>query len=659
MDTPENELSGTPVKVTDVTLRDGHQSIFATRMRTEDMEPITDEMDRMGFFSIEMWGGATFDVAHRFLNEDPWDRVRKLKRQMPKTPLQMLLRGQNLVGYRNYPDDVVKAFVRQSAEVGIDIFRVFDALNDERNMETCFAAIKESGKHIQGTISYSITEERLGGPVFTLDYYVNKALTLQRMGADSLCIKDMSGLLNPYDAYDLVRALKTRLSIPIQLHTHYTSGMAAMTTLKTIEAGIDVIDASLAPFALRSSHPAVESMAAALKNTSRQPPLDLSRASSVGKHLEEVFPKYRDYMDTTRVSIIDTQVLNHQIPGGMISNLISQLREADALDRLDEVYEELKRVRADLGYPPLVTPTSQMVGTQAVQNVLFGRYETISTQVRDYVYGLYGKPPAPIDAQLAKMALKDYERGQQSITSRAADLLDDELAKAKHDTKDIAKGMEDVLTYALFPVTGMRFLKWKYGLEEPPAEASPKTLEEVAREDQLIREAKEGVLEANAAGFTPDGHRRSFSVWVGDEHFQVEVSPSAEGRASSVEGEQATEVSVPPALGQKVEAPPPRQDAAPPSREPVAVSKEEVKREAPPQPVPTGNGSSIVAPMPGIVIRYEVEEGQQVTTKQSVVILETMKMENSLPSPVDGTITSLPCRPGQSVGKGDVLAVIS
>ena len=483
-----------PVKITDLTFRDGHQSSLATRMRTEDMEAIAEEMDETGFYSMEVWGGATFDVATRFLNEDPWDRVRRLKKLLRKTPLQMLLRGQNLVGYRNYPDDVVTAFVYHAAEVGIDIFRVFDAVNDERNFETSLKAIKECGKHAQLSLCYSLTEPRLGGPVYNIDYYVKKSLVLQDMGADSLCIKDMAGLISPYDAYELIKALKKALKIPVQLHTHYTSGMASMSYLKAVEAGVDIIDCTLAPFALRSSHPAIEPIVVALQGTPRDTGLDLGHLFKLGQYIESVAPKYRDFLDTTTMAVIDTGVLMHQVPGGMTTNLVAQLREMNALDRIDEVYEELPQTRKDLGYPPLVTPTSQIVGVQAVQNVLLGRYKMFSTQVRDYVYGLYGKPPAPVDPEVQKKALKGYKRGEEPITCRAADVLEPELDKAKEATKEIAKDIGDVLIYALYPTTGMRFLRWKYGLEEPPPEVKPKTLDDVRREDELIAKAKAGLL---------------------------------------------------------------------------------------------------------------------------------------------------------------------
>ena len=488
-----------PVKITDTTFRDGHQSLLATRMRTEDMLPVAEEMDSMGFHSMEVWGGATFDVTTRFLNEDPWERLQTLKKMLPKTPLQMLLRGQNLVGYRNYADDVVRAFVLHAAECGMDIFRVFDALNDERNFESSFKAIKEAGKHIQATICYSLTERTLGGPVFNIEYFVNKAKIMEEMGADSLCVKDMAGVIAPYDAYDLIKALKENLKIPIQIHTHYTSGMASMAYLKAIEAGVDIVDCSLAPFALRSSQPALEPFLAALEGTPCEIEIDINKAFEIGEYIETIAPKYRHFLDTTRMAVIDTGVLLHQIPGGMISNLVSQLREAKALHRINEVYKELPNTRRELGYPPLVTPTSQIVGVQAVLNVLMGRYKMISKEVKDLCYGLYGKTPQPIDPEVQKKALKGYPRGSEPINCRAADVLEPEMEKAKEATKVVAKDIGDVLTYALYPQTGMQFLKWKYGLEQPPAAVQAKTLEDVKREDELIRKALAGELVEKSA----------------------------------------------------------------------------------------------------------------------------------------------------------------
>ena len=462
-----NPAGRSPVTITDVTFRDGHQSIFATRMTTADMAAIAPEMDKIGFYSMEVWGGATFDVATRFLNEDPWERPRILKKLMPNTPLQMLLRGQNLVGYRHYADDVVEAFIKHSAEVGIDIFRVFDALNDERNMETSVKAIKKTGKHAQLAISYSLTERKMGGPVFNLEYYVNKAKILQDMGADSIAIKDMAGLIAPYDAFTLVTALKKVLRVPLQLHTHYSSGMASMSCLKAVEAGIDILDTAVAPFALRSSHPAIEPLLVALEGTDRDIGLDLAQILKVNDYMESIAPKYQQFLNQTTLSVIDAGVLVHQIPGGMISNLVSQLKQSNALHRIKEVYEEMPRVRKELGYPPLVTPTSQIVGTQAVQNVLVGRYKLISKQVMEYCCGLYGRPPAPIDPKVMELVFKYYRKTANVIDCRPADLLKPEMDAARDSVKDFTSDIGDILIAAIYPLTGVAFLKKKYGIETP------------------------------------------------------------------------------------------------------------------------------------------------------------------------------------------------
>jgi pyruvate carboxylase subunit B len=433
-------------------------------MTTADMLPIAEKLDNIGFYSMEVWGGATFDVTTRFLNEDPWDRVRVLREKMPKTPFQMLLRGQNLVGYRQYADDVVEAFVAKAAEVGIDIFRIFDALNDERNSITAYKAVKKAGKHIQGTLSYALTERRMGGPIFNLDYYVTRAGKLEEMGADSLCIKDMAGIISPYDAYELVSALKKTLKIPVFLHTHYTSGMASMACLKAIEAGADGIDTCIAPFALRSSHPAVEPFIVTLTGTEWDTGLDLKKFPEINDYLESIIAKYLQFSDTTKFSVIDIGVLMHQIPGGMISNLVSQLKQAKAVHRINEVYEEIPRTRAEMGYPPLVTPTSQIVGVQAVMNVLMGRYKVTTKEVKDYFYGLYGRPSAPVNEEIRKKALKGYERGETPIDVRPGDVLEPELPKAREALKGISEKMEDILIYALYPMTGMEFIKRKYSI---------------------------------------------------------------------------------------------------------------------------------------------------------------------------------------------------
>jgi pyruvate carboxylase subunit B len=460
------KIKKNPLKIQDNTFRDGHQSIFATRMRTEDMIPIAEQMDEVGFWAMEVWGGATFDTMHRFLNEDPWERPKTLKRYIKKTPFSMLLRGQNLVGYRNYPDDVAKAFVDKACEVGIDIFRIFDAVNDLRNFNPCMERVKANGKLVEAAVCYSLTERRLGGDVYNLEYFINKCKELESMGADTIAIKDMAGILSPYDAYDLVTALKKVLKVPVHLHTHYTSGMASMTYLKAIEAGVDIVDTCLAPFALRTSMPAVEPLVVTLQGTERDTGLDLNKLMAMGNFLEEIAPKYGAFLDTSKLSVIDTGVLAHQIPGGMISNLVSQLKEMKALNRIQEVYEEIPRTRRDAGTVPLVTPTSQIVGAQAVMNVLYGKYKIVSTQFKDLIFGLYGKTPTPIDPEIQKKVLKGYKKGQEPITGRPADYIEPELEASKKKMGELAKTEEDLLTYAIYPTTGEQYLKQKYGVKE-------------------------------------------------------------------------------------------------------------------------------------------------------------------------------------------------
>jgi pyruvate carboxylase subunit B len=623
-----------PIKFTDVTFRDGHQSSLATRLRTEDMEPIAAEMDKVGFYSMEVWGGATFDVATRYLNEDPWDRVRTLKKLLPKTPPQMLLRGQNLVGYRNYADDVVKAFVYHAAEVGIDIFRVFDAVNDERNLSMAVKSIKECGKHAQLAISYSLTEPRLGGPIFNLEYFVNKARIYQDMGADSLCIKDMAGLISPEDAYTLIKALKNSLKVPVLLHTHYTSGMASMSYLKAIEAEVDILDVALAPFALRSSLPAIEPFVAALKGTRRDPGLDLGLLFKLGQYFESIAPKYRDFLNNTKMAVIDTEVLIHQIPGGMTTNLVSQLKETGAIDKLNEVLAELPKVRRELGYPPLVTPTSQIVGIQAVQNVLFGRYKMVSAQVKDYVYGLYGKSPAPIDPEVQKIVLKGYERGETPITCRPADILKPEMEAAKQATKGIARNIGDELIYALYPTTGLRFLKWKYGLEKPPADTRARTLAEVQKEDELIAKARSGQLAEKPAP-AARANVRKFRVYVENEVYDI-----------GVEAADGTPLAAP--------APSTPRPAARPS---PLIFKPSGKEVGPRQATPIAD-TPILAPMPGVIIQYEVQLGAEVKADDAILILEAMKMANIIISPVAGKVKAINFKNGDRVPKDAVLAII-
>jgi pyruvate/oxaloacetate carboxyltransferase len=484
-----------PIKIQDNTFRDGHQSLLATRMRTEDMIPIAEKMDTVGFWAMEVWGGATFDSMHRFLGEDPFERIKTLKNHIKKTPFSMLLRGQNLVGYRNYADDVAKLFVDKTCEAGMDVFRVFDALNDFRNFQTVVERIKANGKHFQGTICYSLTERRMGGEVFNLDYYLTKAKELQDMGADTLCLKDMAGIMAPFDIAKIITELKKEITIPIHLHTHYTSGMASMIYLEAIKAGVDIVDTCLAPFALRTSQPAVEPIVATLFGTDRDPGFDLGLLLELGDYMETIAPKYRDYLAKHKMSVIDTGVLAHQVPGGMLSNLVNQLKEAKALERLPEVFKEVAVTRKELGTPPLVTPTSQIVGVQAVLNVLFGRYKMVTNEVKDLVFGLYGKTPTKVDPEVQKKVLKGYKRGETPVTGRAADYLDPELDKAREKCKDLIKDDFDLIIVALYPNTGEQFLKWKYGLEEKPPEIKPKTLEDIRREDEAMAAAIEQVCQ--------------------------------------------------------------------------------------------------------------------------------------------------------------------
>lgn len=633
-----------PLKVMDLSLRDGHQSLFATRGRTEDMIPVAEMMDEVGFWAIETWGGATFDTMHRFLNEDPWERLRTLKRYIKKTPFSMLLRAQNLVGYRNYADDLAYAFVDRAAENGMDVFRTFDALNDYRNFETVVKQIKKSGKHFQGCICYTLTEPRLGGDVYNLDYYTAKAKDLEGMGADSICVKDMAGLMSPYDAYPLIKALKKAVSVPIHLHSHFTSGMSPMTHLKAIEAGVDIVDTCMTPYAYRTSHAAVEPLVMSLLGTNRDTGFDIRKLARINEVLEkEILPKYKHLLDDSKVSIIDINVLLHQTPGGMLSNLVNQLREMDALDKIDEVYKELPRVRKELGQIPLVTPTSQIVGVQTVNNVLHDtpdeRYKMITGQVKDLCYGLYGKTAVPIDPEVQKKALKGYARGEDPITCRPAEVLEPELDKAKKEIGDLAVDMDDLILYAQFPVTGKKFLEWKYGKSEPPASVKPITLEDVKKKDELIKKAKAGQL-VEAKPDTPEKSEniRTFNVFVDNEYFSVEVDPTGDVRTVPVAAPAQANPGV----------------AAAPAPAPAA-KKPEPKEERAAAPA---DGTLLVAPMPGMIVSYEKKVGDKVQKGDTVLVLEAMKMENSLTAPCDGTVQDIKFASGDSVAKGAVLCVI-
>jgi len=651
-----------PVLVEDLTLRDGHQSLFATRGRTEDMIPVAEMMDEVGFWATETWGGATFDTMHRFLNEDPWERIRTLKRYMKKTPFSMLLRAQNLVGYRNYADDLAKAFVDRAAANGMDIFRTFDALNDYRNFETVVPVIKECGKHFQGCICYTMTEPRMGGEVYNLDYYVQKAKDLEAMGADSICIKDMAGLIAPYDAYAIVKALKAAVKAPIHLHSHFTSGMSPMSHLKAIEAGVDIIDTCMTPYAYRTSHAAIEPLVMTLLGTSRDTGFDIRQLASINAVLErDVMPKYKHLLDDSKVSIIDINVLLHQTPGGMLSNLVNQLRQMDALDRIDEVYKELPRVRKDLGQIPLVTPTSQIVGIQTVNNVLFDdeneRYKMITGQVKDLCYGLYGKTAVPIDPEVQKKALKGYERGEEPITCRPAEVLEPELPQAEEDVKGLAVDMDDTVLYAIYPVTGKKFLKWKYGKEEPPEEVKAKTLDQVKAEDELVRKARAGELVEKQAQAAPakSENLRTFNVFVGDEFFEVGVDAQGESPVISYMQQMPAQMPQAPMAPQAPIAAP----TAAPAAAPAAPPEPEKAAETAPQAADASvDGTPLAAPMPGMIVSYAKQVGDSVDEGETVVVLEAMKMENALPSPSSGTIKAINYSSGDSVAKGDVLLVI-
>jgi oxaloacetate decarboxylase alpha subunit len=448
----------TPVRITETCLRDAHQSLLATRMRTEDMLPIAEMLDKVGYHSLEVWGGATFDSCMRFLKEDPWERLRKLKQKIRRTPLQMLLRGQNVVGYKHYPDDIVEKFIVYAKKNGIDIFRIFDALNDFRNMEWAMKIVKREGGHVQASFCYTLS------PLDSIEGFVEKGKTLEEMGADSVCIKDMSGLISPYQAYALVTKLKDELSVPVQLHTHATSGMASSACVKAAEAGVDVIDTAISSLASQTSQPPTESLVSTLDESDRKTGLDLTLLTEIASYFADIRKKYKAF--ESGLHGVDIRVLKYQIPGGMLSNLISQLREQDAEDRFEDVIAELPRVRKEMGYPPLVTPSSQIVGTQATLNVLLGeRYKVIPKEVQQYFRGYYGRPPGPIDERVKKLAIGD----EKPITCRPADLIEPGFEKAKEEIGDLAESEEDILSYALFPQIARSFLERRKkggGIEE-------------------------------------------------------------------------------------------------------------------------------------------------------------------------------------------------
>ncbi len=459
------------VKITETVLRDSHHSLIATRMTTEEMLPILEKLDSIGYHSLEAWGGATFDSCLRFLNEDPWERLRKIRAQVKNTKLQMLFRGQNILGYRHYSDDVVEYFVQKSIANGIDILRIFDALNDPRNLTTAINATKKEGGHVQAAISYTTDPQK---QVYTTEYFTNYARTLEDMGADSICIKDMAGLLKPYDAYELVKALKETVKIPIQLHTHYTSGLASMTLLKAIEAGVDVVDTAISPMALGTSQPPTEALVATLAGTEYDTGIQLEELDAVTKYFTPLREKYlgSGQLDPKMLKV-DVNALIYQVPGGMLSNLVSQLKQAGKSDKLTEVLEEVPRVRADAGFPPLVTPSSQIVGTQAVFNVIGGeRYKMVTKEFKGLVEGQYGKTPVDIDPEFVKKIIGDTPQ----ITCRPADRLSPELEELRKKIAPYFEQDEDVLSYALFEQVALKFFEYrkakKYGLDADHADAA-------------------------------------------------------------------------------------------------------------------------------------------------------------------------------------------
>ena len=586
-----------PLKITELVLRDAHQSLLATRMKTEDMLPIAEKLDQVGYFSMEMWGGATFDTCIRFLNEDPWERARALKKKMPKTPFQMLLRGQNAVGYRHYADDIVERFVKQSVEVGINIFRIFDALNDFRNIETAVNTVKKCGETVEGCISYTVS------PVHNLDLYIKMGKTLESMGSDILCIKDMAGLLTPDVTKTLITELKKNIKLPIHLHTHATTGLVGMNMQCAIEAGVDMVDTAISCLSMGTSHYATECMVAALKGTPRDTGLDLNLLEEINDYFKEVKKNYAEFESDFQG--VDINILKSQIPGGMISNMENQLREQNSLDKLEEVLEEVPRVRKDMGYPPLVTPTSQIVGSQATLNVLTGeRYKIITKETRQCVMGNYGKLPAPIDEELmTKVA------GDKKVTDcRPADLLDPEWDGVCKELGDKYTSEEDRLTYALFEKVALKFFetRGKPLPEKPAAAAKP---------------APAGAAQPAAA---PQGGSSIYQVRVNGKDFTVEVAMGGAGTMAPA---------------------------------PVAAS---APATTPPAPAPAsgGGGSPLTAPLPGSIFSMKCNVGDAVNEGDTLLIMESMKMESEIKAHQAGTVQSILVKEGDSVQTGDSLVII-
>ena len=600
---------GKPVLITDVGLRDGHQSLLATRMRTEDMLPIAQKLDAVGYWSLEVWGGATFDTCLRFLKEDPWERLRALRAAMPNTKLQMLLRGQNLVGYRHYADDVVERFIERSATNGIDVFRIFDALNDVRNLDRAVSEVKACGKHAEATICYTVS------PVHSIDRFVDLAKKLEDLGTDTICIKDMAGLLAPLDAYHLVRRLKAAVKVPLHLHSHYTSGMASMASLMAILGGLDMLDTSISPLAGGTSHPATETLVASLQNTPYDTRLDLTNFQPITEHFRTVRRKYRQFeSDFTGV---DAEILTSQIPGGMLSNLAAQLTEQNALDRMKEVLDEVPRVRKEMGYPPLVTPTSQIVGTQATLNVLTGeRYKVITTETKNYFLGLYGRAPGQVDLDVMARATGD----ETPIKSRPADRLEPELDEAKKELPASAQSIEDQLSFVLFPAIASDFFEAREKGDLTP--------------DPLDVGSAKGPSTAHELHLAPV----EFNVTVHGETYHVKVS----GSGRKVDGRKPYYIRVNDKL-EEVSLEPIQEVLAG-----VPESQEIGTGGKPKRPKPTKPGD-VAPPMPGRVVKVLVAVNDSVKVGDPLLIIEAMKMESRVPAPIDGKVSAILVNDGDNV----------
>ena len=605
------------VQITETILRDAHQSLIATRMRTEDMIPICKKLDQVGYWSLECWGGATFDACVRFLKEDPWDRLRQLRKALPNTRLQMLLRGQNLLGYRHYADDVVKAFVQKSADNGIDVFRIFDALNDIRNLETAIKAVKKAGKHAQGAISYTTS------PVHTNEGFVELAKNMVDMGCDSIAIKDMAGLLTPTSTAKLVQALKAEIEVPLQLHSHATSGLSAMCQLKAVENGCEHIDTAISSFADGASHPATESMVAAFRDSAFDTGLNLELLQEIGFYFREVRKKYHQF--ESEFTGLDTRVQVNQVPGGMISNLTNQLKEQGELRLINEVLDEIPRVREDLGFPPLVTPTSQIVGTQAVMNVLTGeRYKNITNEVKLYFLGKYGKAPAEVNKLIQAQAIGNEE----VIECRPADLIPPEMKKLHQAIDGLALNDEDVLTYAMFPDLGREFLEQRKSDTLKPEALDPPKEDNVASCGLAPTEFNVTMHgETYNIQMTGAGHRyqaqRPFFLRVDGVPEEILVETLSEVETGPIAG-AATGIST--------------ANAAQGSHRPRATKP-----------------GHVTTSMPGTIVDVLIKEGDKVKAGDPLFITEAMKMETEIQAPVAGTVKAIHIKKGDSVNPDETL----